>query len=137
MASGTIIVCALLFRVLGFLDLSGWPFFPKGRIFITPLTVSLSPPQPLKKYCIIIRIILEVTQYSASPLGNDSERKVNINGIITCIVWLCARCCGSVVTWVVVIFCCTHMKAPTRIASNISGDARFIHRKLLLSGIAE
>lgn len=64
------------------------------------------------------------------------ERKVNISGIIISMVRPCTCCLGSSETGVT-IFCCTHMVAPTRSAINRSGDARFIHRKLLLRGSDE
>jgi len=96
-----------------------------------------SPPQlRVTKYCMAMVIRLDTTQYSASPLGKDMERKVNMSGSIICIVRPCACCLGSVVTGVV-IFCDTHIEIPTIIASMKSELARFIHRKCCSSGNAE
>jgi hypothetical protein len=91
------------------------------------------PPHPVVKYCRIIRITVDVTQYTARPLGSVMQINPNISGIIQFIIWLCACCCGSVLG-VVVIFCCIHIDAPTSMAIIISGAARSSHRKLLFSG---
>jgi len=95
------------------------------------------PPQPpVMKYCIPMVITLEITQYKARPLGKDSEKKLNITGIIHSIIWLCDCCLGSVTLgWT--IFCCAHMLTPTSNASGVSGAARFIHRKPLARGKRE
>ncbi len=53
---------------------------------------KVSPPQPVLKYCIIIRIIVEVTQYTAKPLGSDIQRNPNMSGIIQSIICPWAAC---------------------------------------------
>jgi len=102
----------------GFLNLAG----------IIPASVASPPQLRVTKYCMAMVIRLDTTQYSASPLGKDRERKVNISGSIICIVRPCACCLGSVVTGVV-IFCDAHIEAPTSIASRKSLFARSSHRK--------
>ena len=106
-------------------------------LFLPPLLNKpdiLSPPHPVAKYCIIILIVVEVTQYTPSPLGNDNPRNPNISGIIHCIISLCAFCWGSLVVGVI-IFCCAHIEAPVRTAMVRSGAARFNQRKLWPNGI--
>jgi len=77
---------------------------------------GIKPPHPVAKYCIPIRITLDVTQNRAKPLGNCRVKKANIIGIIHSIILPCACCFGSAVVGVT-IFCCAHMVPPTRIGS--------------------
>jgi len=100
--------------------------------------VEIKPPHPVTKYWITILITLEVTQKRARPLGNCKVIKTNNSGISHSIILPCACCLGSAVG-VIVIFCCTHMAAPTRIGSIsiLSGTARFNHRNLSLKGTIE
>ena len=61
----------------------------------------------------------------------------NISGIIHSIILL-VDACRSSAEGIVVIFCMTHMDAPTRtgiINGDGSGSARFIHRNAELMGI--
>jgi hypothetical protein len=62
--------------------------------------------------------------------------KPNISGIIHSIIRLCIACLGSA-TVGVAIFCCSHMVPPTRMASNVSGVAKFNHRNLFSRGNRE
>lgn len=55
-------------------------------------------------------------------------------GIIHSIIWLCLCCAGSTAGGVT-IFCCTHMLAPTSIASMAFGAERFRPRNELFNGI--
>ena len=74
----------------------------------------------------------------ARPLGNWKVKKVNIAGIIHSIMLLVDCCWGSAVG-MVLIFCCTHMEAPTR-TGNIgvgSGFSSCSHKKSLFIGMAE
>ncbi len=80
---------------------------------------------------------LDTTQYNASPLGKLRVKKPNIAGIIQSMIRLVEAWRSSAVG-MVVIFCMTHMEAPTRIGMTTgegSGAARSIHRKLLSMGI--
>ena len=80
---------------------------------------------------------LETTQYSAKPLGKLSVKKPNMAGIIQSIMRLVDAWRSSAVG-MVVIFCMTHMDAPTRmgITNGVgSGSAKSIHRKLLSMGM--
>lgn len=61
---------------------------------------------------------------------------MNISGIMITIVLPRACCVGSVDTGVI-IFCVTHIVAPTRMARKKSGTARFIHKNWLFNGSAE
>ena len=63
----------------------GFEGLPVLSDFFVNQNVS-SPPQPVTKYCIIMPIIFETTQYSANPLGYDKVKKPNSNGIITSII---------------------------------------------------
>ncbi len=57
-------------------------------------------------------MILEIIQYRARPLGNDSEKKAIIKGIIHSImVWL--PCWRGSVDGVMVIFCWTQVVTNT------------------------
>jgi len=96
--------------------------------FLAVLAGSRLPQPPREKYCIVICIILDATQQSASPLAKVIDRKKNIKGIITVSICPCDFCWGSL-AGCVVIFCDTHMLTPTSIAKKKSGTARFIHRK--------
>jgi len=59
-------------------------------------------------------------------------------GIIQSIIWLWDCCCGSVLC-TVVIFCCTHIEAPTRRGKiiNLSGEDRSSQRNRLSRGTRE
>jgi len=52
-----------------------------------PLSSGFGPngfdrlPQPKIKYCMMIPMMFEATQYSASPLGKDNVMNANITGI--------------------------------------------------------
>ena len=84
------------------------------------------------------KIPLEIKRYNPRPIGNDNVRKPNIRGIIQSIIVLVDCCLGSV-EGALVIFCWTHVEAPTKtgIISLVgSGSARFNHKNELLSGIA-
>ena len=81
-------------------------------------------------------IRLETTQYRASPLGNEKVRNASMRGIIHNSMLLVEACLASVVG-IIVIFCWTHVEAPT--SSGImmgegSGSPRFIHKKSAFSG---
>ena len=84
----------------------------------------------------------ENRMYTASPAGNWNVKNPNITGIIQSMIWLVWDWRGSVLR-AVVIFCCTHMVAPTSIGSRNGygcGAAwtrctRFMPRKSLLSGM--
>jgi hypothetical protein len=81
--------------------------------------------------------VLETTQYNARPLGKLSVKKPNMAGIIQSMIRLVEAWRSSAVG-MVVIFCMTHMDAPTRIGmmnGDGSGAARSIQRKLLSMGI--
>ncbi len=65
------------------------------------------------KYCVMMPIILDTIQNSASPLGKASVRKPNIRGIIQIIILFVDCCCGSAVG-TVDIFCSTNIEAATR-----------------------
>ena len=73
-------------------------------------------------------------------MGNERVRKPNIMGIIHNIIVLVCACLGSV-EGVAIIFCWTHVVAPTRIGSHNcvcswAEPARSIHRNLVSMGIA-
>ncbi len=79
---------------------------------------------------------LEVIQYRASPLGNESVKKPNIRGIIHNIMRL-VEACRSSIAGIVVIFCCAHVEAATKmgmIKGEGSGLARSSHKKSLSRG---
>lgn len=80
--------------------------------------------------------MVDVNQKRARPLGKDRQINPNNNGIIHSIIRLCVACRGSAAGGVV-IFCCTHMATPTRMARAVSGDARFSQRKLFSRGSME
>ena len=98
--------------------------------------VGASEPKPVTKYCMKMVMTVEATQKRASPAGKVIEKNINISGIITTIILPCVCWAGSAVTGVT-IFCCTHIEAPTRIASGILGTDRSIQRKSLLKGSTE
>ena len=80
--------------------------------------------------------MFEIIQYKASPLGKVVVKKPNINGIIHNIIRL-VDCCLASADGMVVIFCMSHMEAPTSTGrSGVgSGLARSSHRKELSSGM--
>jgi len=80
--------------------------------------------------------MFEITQYNASPLGKVVVKNPNINGIIHNIIRL-VDCCLASADGMVVIFCMSHMEAPTNtgITGVLSGLARSSHRKELSSGM--
>ena len=87
--------------------------------------------------CMATPTMLDTTQYKASPLGKLSVKKPNMAGIIHSMIRLVEACRSSAVG-IVVIFCMTHMDAPTRIGimkGEGSGAARSIQRKLLSMGM--
>ena len=86
------------------------------------------PPHPPIKYCKPIRKTFEVTQKTASPLGNVIVSQANIIGIIHSMIVDCDCRLGSA-AGVITIFCCTHIVPPTSSARNISPVARFNQRK--------
>lgn len=75
----------------------------------------------------------------ANPLGKEKVKKPNIKGIIHNIILLVEDWRGSAVG-IVVIFCCTHIDAPTRtgrmgeVKGLESGRPRLSQRKRLFSG---
>ena len=80
---------------------------------------------------------MEITQYSAKPLGKLSVKKPNIAGIIQSIMRLVDAWRSSAVG-IVVIFCITNMDAPTKTGitnGDGSGRAKSIHRNRLSSGM--
>ena len=82
----------------------------------------------------IIPTMLDITQYKASPLGNDIVKKPNMIGIIHSIILL-VDAWRSSIAGIVVIFCINHIDNPTRIGMiGESGSARFIHKNSLLIG---
>ena len=87
------------------------------------------------KPCITTPTTLDITQYTASPLGNVVVKKPNINGIIHSIIWLVDCCRGSAVG-IVVIFCMMNIDAPTATGriGVLSGTARSSHRNELSRG---
>jgi len=97
---------------------------------------GINAPHPVAKYCITILITLDAAQNRARPLGKDKQRKPNMSGIIHSIIRLCACCFGSAVVGVT-IFCCAHIAAPTRMARNILGSAKFNPRNILSKGSVE
>ena len=80
---------------------------------------------------------LDTTQYRASPLGKLRLKKPNMRGIIQSIMRLVDCCLGSA-AGIVVIFCMSHIDAPTSTGSTgvLSGSARSSHRNELSRGIA-
>ena len=83
-----------------------------------------------------IPMTAETNQYNASPLGNDSVKMANINGIIHNIIRLVDSVRGSAVG-IIVIFCWTNIEAPTStgiIKGLGSGTARSSHRNRLFKG---
>ena len=54
--------------------------------------------------------------YTARPAGNWNVKNPNITGIIQSMIWLVCAWRGSVLR-TVVIFCCSHMVAPTSTGS--------------------
>lgn len=93
------------------------------------------------KYCVMMPIILDTIQNSASPLGKASVRKPNIRGIIQIIILFVDCCCGSAVG-TVDIFCNTNIEAATRTGrmkyplGGTSGWARLSQRKFGFRGTA-
>ena len=86
-------------------------------------------------------MMLDTTQYRASPLGKLRVKKPNMKGIIQSIMRLVDCCLGSA-AGIVVIFCMSHIDPPTSIGRN-SGigfswavSARSSHRKVESRGIA-
>ena len=85
-----------------------------------------------------IPIAAEANQYRANPLGKDRVKKPNIMGIIHNIVLVVDSVRGSPVG-IEVIFCWTHMEAPTSTGITIfvgSGTPRSSHKKSLFRGTA-
>ena len=60
--------------------------------------------------------MLDTIQYSASPVSKFRVKNPNMMGIIHNIILLVDCCCG-VADGMVVIFCITHMDAPTSTGS--------------------
>jgi len=100
-----------------------------------------SEPHPVIKYCVIMPIILDTTQNSASPLGKARVKNANIRGIIQIIILFIDCCCWSGVG-TVDIFCSTHIEAATRTGrmkyplGGTSGWARLSQRKSPFRGTA-
>ena len=94
-------------------------------------------PQPVTKYCITMPMMLDITQYSASPLGKLRVKKANISGMSHCNILFMDCCLGSAVG-TYDIFCMTHIEAATRTGNtyNLSGTARFSQRKSAFRGTA-
>jgi len=97
-----------------------------------------SGPHPVMKYWIDIPIRLETIQYRGNPLGHPREKTPRNMGIIHSIMfWL--DCCRGSMEGIMVIFCWTQVEAATNIGKTKlvgSGSARFMPKKLLLSGAA-
>ncbi len=75
---------------------------------------------------------LDTIQYSGRPLGSVIVKKANMNGIIHSIMrWV--DCWRGSAFGITLIFCMTHMEAPTRNAitggKDVSGRARSSQRK--------
>jgi hypothetical protein len=60
--------------------------------------------------------MFENRMYTARPAGNWNVKNPNITGIIHSMIWFVCACRGSVLR-VVVIFCCSHIVAPTSTGS--------------------
>jgi len=74
-----------------------------------------SIPQPVTKYCVIIVMTFDTTQYKATPLENVIVRKANINGISHVSILFMDCCLGSDVG-IIDIFCWIHIVAAVNIA---------------------
>lgn len=85
---------------------------PLENMFLT----ELREPQPLTKYCITMPMMLDITQYSASPLGKLRVKKANISGMSHCNMLFMDCCLGSAVG-MTDIFCIIHIEAATRTGS--------------------
>jgi YidC/Oxa1 family membrane protein insertase len=121
--------------VTAVLDVTGSvPLASSSTLF--NLKISNNGPHPVIKPWITIPAKFEMTQYSASPLGNCSEKNPNIKGIIHNIIRFVDACLSSM-AGIVVIFCMNHMETPTKTGKTqyLSGTARSNQRKLLSSGI--
>ena len=80
--------------------------------------------------------MLDTIQYRASPLGNDVVKNPNISGIIHSIMRLVDSCLASI-AGIVVIFCISHIDAPTRTGMTGVGSLcpRFIQRNWVSRGM--
>jgi hypothetical protein len=74
-----------------------------------------SVPHPVMKYCVIIPMIFDTTQYSDNPLEYINVKNANINGIIH-VIMLFMDCCLASDVGTVDIFCSTHIVTPVNIA---------------------
>ena len=109
---------------------------PLSRLYRLSVGFTIGS-QPVTNPCMAMPTMLEITQYSAKPLGKFSVKKPNIAGIIHSIMRFVDAWRSSAVG-IVVIFCITNMDAPTRTGitnGDGSGSAKSIHRKRLSSGI--
>ena len=80
--------------------------------------------QPVINPWITIPTTLDTIQYRAKPLSKFKVKKPNIRGINQSIILL-VDACWAVIDGMVVIFCISHIEAPTSTGSRILKGAGF------------